>query len=155
LRTSRTYERAFGRTTRSFSVSVVGATVCQMDAARVGSIRQRTVTSVSMSLPSRVLKRRSSFSFRSPSSLAVMTRLCVDVSYVVQSLIIGAKKYVAPGSAISVECVTLLNFTPTCVAPVVCGVHAESAVSAIASAMSLRMAVLNVRPACRGRWDRR
>src|SRR5712692_2830580 len=89
-------------------------------------MRQRTVTSVSMSLPSRVLNRRSSFSLRSPSLvLAVMIRFWVDVSYVVQSLSIGAKKYVAPGAAISVDRMILLNLTPTCVACVTCGVQAE------------------------------
>jgi hypothetical protein len=62
-----------------------------------------------------------------------MIRLCVDVSNVVQSLMIGMKKYVAPGSAISVERVTLLNFTPTSVAAVVCGVHADAAIRSAAA----------------------
>jgi len=53
--------------------------------------------------------------------LADITRFCVDVSNVVQSLMNGAKKYVAPGGAISVPRVILLKRTPTCVAPVLCG----------------------------------
>jgi hypothetical protein len=38
----------------------------------------------------------------------------------------GMKKYVAPGSEISVDLVTLLNFTPTSVAAVVCGVQPDA-----------------------------
>jgi hypothetical protein len=66
-----------------------------------------------------------------------MIRFCVDVSNVVQSLTIGMKKYVAPASVISVLLVILLKRTPTCVAPVVCGVQAARALSAT-SAMRMR-----------------
>jgi len=65
-------------------------------------MRQATVTSTAMSLPSTVLNSMSSVRPFSPSAFALIRRFCSFVSKVSQSVENGGKKkYVAPGAYVS------------------------------------------------------
>ncbi len=70
-----------------------------------------------------------------------------------KTLTIGMKKYVAPAGSTSVDPVILLNFTPTSVTSVACGVQA-AAHSKVAE-MMVAIAILIAPPACGGPSDPR
>jgi len=90
--TSRTMLRQAGRTRFSFTSGVEPPTCSRIHGALAVSMRQATVTSTLMSLPSWVLNSMSSRSARSPSVFdCTMLRFCSATLKTCQSVMIAGK----------------------------------------------------------------